>query len=74
MRRQIKRHAGNSNSGSNNQQPTPEKPSQPSQTCDGIHPNALGNTGMVFNSKEEAESYGERLCDENLMISELIKQ
>lgn len=59
-------NAGNSNSGSNNQQPTPEKPSQPSQTCDGIHPNALGNTGMVFNSKEEAESYGERLCDENL--------
>lgn len=56
-------NAGNSGS-SNNQQPVPEKPSKPTQTCDGIHPDSLGNTGMVFNTKEEAIAYGDKMNEE----------
>ncbi len=53
------------NTGSN--RPTQSKPQQ---TCKAgvIHPNAIGNSGKIFNSEQEAIAYGEKMDAENSNI------
>lgn len=57
-------------SGASSSQPSQSQPqpSQPEQSCDGIHPNAMGNSGMLFNSEAEAIAYGEKMDEENKEI------
>ena len=54
------------NTGSN-KKPTQSKPQQ---TCKAgvIHPNAIGNSGKIFNSEQEAIAYGEKMDAENSNI------
>ena len=53
------------NTGSN-KKPTQSKP----QTCKAgvIHPNAMGNTGKLFNSEQEAIDYGNMMSDKDSSI------
>ena len=53
------------NTGSN-KNPTQTKP----QTCKAgvVHPNAMGNSGKLFNSEQEAIAYGEKMDAENSNI------
>ena len=49
------------NTGSN-KKPTQSKPQQ---TCSGYGKNAIGNSGKVFNSEQEAINYGNKISNEN---------
>ena len=60
---QSNQSSSGSNASSSQPSQSQPQPSQPEQSCDGIHPNAMGNTGMIFNTKTEAEAYGDSLCN-----------
>ena len=46
-----------SNASSSQPSQSQPQPSQPEQSCDGIHPNAMGEGGLLFDSPEEAKAW-----------------
>ena len=54
---QAPSQSNGSNASSSQPSQSQPQPSQPEQSCDGIHPNAMGNSGQLFDNPKEAQAW-----------------